>query len=62
MVEDSRNGLLAAKEAGMNCIITISGYTGNEDFTEADKVVDELGDPPDVKVNLEDLKQIVANK
>lgn len=62
VVEDSRNGLLAAKKAGMNCIVTISGYTSNEDFTEADKVVDKLGDPPDIKINLENLKQIVANK
>ena len=62
VVEDSRNGLLAAKKAGMNCIVTISGYTGGEDFAEADKVVDELGDPPDTKITLENLRQIVASK
>lgn len=62
VIEDSRNGLIAAKEAGMKCVVTISSYTGNEDFTEADKVVSELGDLLDVKINLEDLKQIVANK
>ncbi len=62
VVEDSQNGLLAAKGAGMNCIITTSSYTANEDFSKADLVVDELGDPPDVKINLENLKQIVANK
>lgn len=48
VVEDSRNGLLAAKRANMHCIVTISGYTGKEDFAEADKVVDELGDEPNV--------------
>jgi HAD superfamily hydrolase (TIGR01509 family) len=62
VIEDSRNGLLAAKQAGMNCLITISCYTDNEDFTEADKVVTELGDPPDIKVDLNILKQIVAGK
>lgn len=44
VVEDSRNGLLAAKEAGMRCLITKSSYTQHEDFSEADLVVDELGD------------------
>lgn len=61
VVEDSRNGLLAAKDADMNCVITISGYTGDEDFAEADKIVVELGDSPDIKLGLEDLKQIIAN-
>ena len=62
VVEDSRNGLIAAKEAGMKCLVTISSYTGDEDFTEADKIVSELGDLPDVKIKLEALGQIVANK
>ncbi len=62
VIEDSRNGLIAAKEAGMKCVVTISSYASDEDFTEADKVVGELGDLPDVKINLENLKQIVANK
>ena len=62
VVEDSRNGLIAAKGAGMKCVVTISSYTGYEDFTEADKIVNELGDLGDVKINLENLKQIVADK
>jgi HAD superfamily hydrolase (TIGR01509 family) len=45
VVEDSRNGLLAAKGAGMRCVITQNAYTVAEDFTEADLVVDCLGDP-----------------
>ena len=45
VVEDSRNGLIAAKEAGMHCIITPSYYTLTEDFSEADTVVSCLGDP-----------------
>jgi HAD superfamily hydrolase (TIGR01509 family) len=53
VVEDTRVGLLAAKAAGMHCIITTNGYSKNEDFTEADLVVSELGDPPNVQVTLE---------
>ncbi len=59
VVEDSRNGLLAAKAAGMHCIITISGYTTNEDFAEADGVFPELGDPPGSYVSLHELKELV---
>jgi HAD superfamily hydrolase (TIGR01509 family) len=44
VVEDSRNGLLAAKGAGFKCLVTKSSYTQDEDFREADRVVDELGD------------------
>ncbi len=58
VVEDSRNGLLAAKSAGMNCVITTNGYTEREDFSEADLVVSELGDPPNVQVDLETLKTL----
>lgn len=45
VVEDSRNGMLAAKAAGMCCLVTMSQYSRGEDFTEADAVVDCLGDP-----------------
>lgn len=45
VVEDSRNGLLAATAAGMKCVITTNGLTEREDFTEATLVVDCLGDP-----------------
>lgn len=62
VVEDSRIGFLAAKAAGMFCIVTTNGYTEFEDFTGADLVADELGDPPDVKVTLETIKTIVRNK
>jgi len=60
VVEDSRNGLLAAKGAGMHCIVTKSAYTGDEDFTEADCVVDALGDPPDARVSIADLNKLVT--
>ena len=45
VVEDSRNGLLAATAAGLACLVTVNGYTREEDFDEAVLVVSELGDP-----------------
>jgi HAD superfamily hydrolase (TIGR01509 family) len=45
VVEDSRNGLLAATGAGLSCLVTVNGYTRDEDFREAVLVVSELGDP-----------------
>lgn len=45
VVEDSRNGLLAARAAGMACVVTVNGLTEGEDFAEAALVVDSLGDP-----------------
>lgn len=41
-LEDSRNGLLAAKSARLACCITPSDYTGHEDFSEADLVIPDL--------------------
>jgi len=58
VVEDSRNGLLAAKAAGMRCIVTKSSYTQEEDFSEADAVVTELGEPPNASVTLKDLEKL----
>ncbi len=46
VIEDSRNGMLAALEAGLGCVVTPSAYTGEEDFTGASLVVTCLGDPP----------------
>lgn len=45
VIEDSRNGLLAATRAGLQCLITVNGYTRHEVFDEALMVVSELGDP-----------------
>jgi len=45
VIEDSRNGLLAAVGAGLSCLITVSDYTAGEDFGEAALVVTSLGDP-----------------
>ncbi|TKW00545.1 hypothetical protein SEVIR_8G117400v4 [Setaria viridis] len=52
VVEDSNIGLAAAKAAGMKCIVTKSGYTAEEDFATADAVFDCIGDPPEVRFDL----------
>ena len=45
VIEDSRNGLLAAVAAGLRCVVTLSSYTLDEDMQEAILVVSHLGDP-----------------
>lgn len=47
VIEDSRNGLLAATAAGLRCIVTCSMYSAAEDFSEAALVLSSLGDPGD---------------
>ena len=60
VIEDSRNGLLAATGAGLPTLITTSAYTKDEDFTGALEVVPELGDAPNVRVTLGDLERLVS--
>jgi len=62
VIEDSRNGLLAAKGAGLPCLITTSTYTVDEDFSEADRVVPELGDAPNINITLADLGELAAEQ
>lgn len=45
VIEDSRNGVLAAKAANMNIVATTNVYTEKEDLSEADIVVTCLGEP-----------------
>jgi HAD superfamily hydrolase (TIGR01509 family) len=45
VVEDSANGLRAALDAGLRTLVTVSGFTREEDFTGAALVVSSLGDP-----------------
>ncbi|MCU1532110.1 MAG: Haloacid dehalogenase [Arthrobacter sp.] len=47
VVEDSANGLRAALGAGLRTLVTVSGFTREEDFTGASLVVSSLGDPAD---------------
>ena len=42
--EDSRNGLLAAKQAGIPCVATPCQWTADHDFSEACLWLPELGD------------------
>lgn len=44
-VEDSVNGLKAARGAGIETIVTINSYTQHEDFSGALSVFDHLGEP-----------------
>ena len=45
VIEDSRNGLLAAVTAGLASVVTVNDYTRDEDSSEAALVVSSLGDP-----------------
>jgi HAD superfamily hydrolase (TIGR01509 family) len=45
VVEDSNNGVEAAAAAAMQCVVTVSGYTREEDFSKAAIVLTCLGDP-----------------
>ncbi len=58
VVEDSRNGVLAAKAAGMRVVVTTNYYTENEDVSAGDIIVTSLGDPDGEKGKLKkgDLK------
>jgi HAD superfamily hydrolase (TIGR01509 family) len=56
VVEDSRNGLLAATGAGMRCVMTVNGYTESEANDEAVLVVSALGDPGDSPI------RVIANR
>jgi HAD superfamily hydrolase (TIGR01509 family) len=44
VVEDSENGLIAGKAAGIKVLVTVNEYTKNENMTGADAVVTSLGD------------------
>lgn len=52
VIEDSRNGVLAAKAANMNVVATTNIYTEKEDLSEADIVVTCLGEPGGEKATL----------
>ncbi|HQU15332.1 MAG: phosphatase [Chromatiales bacterium 21-64-14] len=44
-LEDSENGLRAARAAGVPTVVTVSHYTQEQDFSGALLVVDHLGEP-----------------
>lgn len=43
-IEDSANGLTAARRAGLPCLIAVNDYTRDEDFTDAGLVTDGFCD------------------
>ena len=44
VVEDSENGLIAGKAAGIKVLVTVNEYTKNENMTGAEAVITSLGD------------------
>jgi HAD superfamily hydrolase (TIGR01509 family) len=44
VIEDSENGLIAGKDAGIKVLVTVNEYTKNENLTGAKAVVTSLGD------------------
>lgn len=52
VVEDSSNGVAAARGAGLHVLATANEYTMREDLGGADAVVTCLGDPPDAPAAL----------
>ncbi|HHO68998.1 MAG TPA: HAD family hydrolase, partial [Gammaproteobacteria bacterium] len=43
--EDSENGVRSARAAGLRTLVTVSDYTRGQDFSDADLVLDQLGEP-----------------
>jgi HAD superfamily hydrolase (TIGR01509 family) len=52
VVEDSANGVAAARDAGLRTVVTVSAYTAEEDFSDAALVVSSLGDPGGVRTRV----------
>jgi HAD superfamily hydrolase (TIGR01509 family) len=44
-IEDSANGLIAARHADVDVLITVNAYTRDQDFSGAAVVLDGLGEP-----------------
>lgn len=53
-IEDTRNGLLAATAAGLNCVVTYNPLSQAEDFSEANMVLSGLGDPGGTPITVAD--------
>jgi beta-phosphoglucomutase-like phosphatase (HAD superfamily) len=45
VIEDSGEGLAAARAAGMRCVVVVNGYTADHDLAGADLVLDGFGMP-----------------
>jgi len=53
-MEDSGNGWKAASAAGLKCVVTVNDYTHAHDFSGADLVVSEFGEPEQPAVDVFD--------
>lgn len=58
VLEDTRHGMLAAKSAGMSCLVTPSEFAQDHDLTEADRVSHDLEIPGPVV--LKDLQSLLS--
>jgi beta-phosphoglucomutase-like phosphatase (HAD superfamily) len=58
VLEDTRHGMLAAKSAGMSCLVTPSEFAQDHDFTEADRISSDLETPGPVV--LKDLQSLLS--
>ena len=58
VLEDTRHGMLAAKSAGMSCLVTPSEFAQDHDFTEADQISSGLETP--VPIKLKDLQSLLS--
>jgi HAD superfamily hydrolase (TIGR01509 family) len=45
VIEDSTEGLQAARAAGLRCVVVVNGYTADHDLAGADLVLDGFGEP-----------------
>lgn len=54
-IEDSANGLAAARSAGLACVVVVNDYTAEQDFDGAALVVDSFED-----IDAAGLRQVIA--
>jgi HAD superfamily hydrolase (TIGR01509 family) len=54
VVEDSEEGLAAARAAGLRCVVVVNGYTADHDLALADLVLDGFGGPDEPAAVLAD--------
>ncbi|MBC9797362.1 HAD family hydrolase [Sinomicrobium weinanense] len=52
VIEDSRNGVKAAKAAGMQCIGYRNANSGNQDLSAADLIISDFGELPTEKIDM----------
>ena len=54
VIEDSGEGLAAARAAGTPCVVVVNGYTSDHDLAGADLVLDGFGEPGEPAAVLDD--------